>query len=590
MGIRPPREPGEVTSIRNRRGAALQRVTIATIATIAVLVAPASASALDPMKPICGGIGLISGIGGKACHVVQHAGRLAHAGKKLITGHPGAALKALSGSTTAASTASTALGLAAIGTWVTVGAKVALNMTAKVLSETTSPQLGTTWFSSAYWRIAGVAAVLTLPFLFAAAVQALMRSDLALLVRAAFGYLPLALLAVSVAAPMTMLLLAASDQLSGIVSSAAGNAGEHFLARAGAIAGTLSLLSRSPFLAFLVGLFTAAGAVVLWLELAMREAAVYVVVLMLPLAFAALVWPARRVWAIRAVELLVALILSKFAIVAVLALGGAALDQTGGKGATAMLAGFVLVVMGAFAPWALLRLLPLSELASGAAGSLRGEVRAHVQPAKEANKDRANAATGIAESMAAGMRRQAQEAGSQSDGQAAPSAAPPSAPRHPAGASILATSSADRSSGAGARGAEHEAGADGDLRGVDAAQSSGGEDAAVHEPLIATGGPSGGGSGGRGSDDAGAGAGSSGGGAATSTAASAAPRERLPGMGAIWQAPDMSWSTLELGPDGLSRDPLWAPEGGDGSHGAEGSGAEDHDPRPPEQGPEQGRL
>ena len=57
----------------------------------------------------------------------------------------------------------------------------------------------------------------------------------------------------------------------------------------------------------------------------MREAAVYVIVLMLPLAFAAMVWPARRIWAIRAIELLVALILSKFAIVAVLSLGGAAL-------------------------------------------------------------------------------------------------------------------------------------------------------------------------------------------------------------------------------------------------------------------------
>ncbi len=55
-----------------------------------------------------------------------------------------------------------------------------------------------------------------------------------------------------------------------------------------------------------------------------REAAVYVVVLMLPLAFAAFVWPARRIWAIRAVELLIALILSKFAVVAVLSLAGAA--------------------------------------------------------------------------------------------------------------------------------------------------------------------------------------------------------------------------------------------------------------------------
>ena len=68
-----------------------------------------------------------------------------------------------------------------------------------------------------YWQIAGISAILTLPFLFAAAIQALLRSDLTLLLRATFGYLPLAMLAVSVAAPITMLLLAASDQLSAVV-------------------------------------------------------------------------------------------------------------------------------------------------------------------------------------------------------------------------------------------------------------------------------------------------------------------------------------------------------------------------------------
>ena len=94
----------------------------------------------------------------------------------------------------------------------------------------------------------------------------------------------------------------------------------------------------------------------------------YVVVLMLPLAFAALVWPARRVWAIRAVELLVALILSKFAIVAVLSLGGAALGHTAFPSAAEMLGGATLVMLAAFAPWALLRLLPLHELTSGSAG------------------------------------------------------------------------------------------------------------------------------------------------------------------------------------------------------------------------------
>src|SRR5207244_4023154 len=99
----------------------------------------------------------------------------------------------------------------------------------------TNPQLRSTWLSSTYWRMAAIAAVLTLPFLFAAAIQALIRSDLALLLRAAFGYLPLAMLAIAIVAPVTTLLLAASDEMCSWISSAAGNESAHFLTRAGAI-------------------------------------------------------------------------------------------------------------------------------------------------------------------------------------------------------------------------------------------------------------------------------------------------------------------------------------------------------------------
>ncbi len=250
-----------------------------------------------------------------------------------------------------------------------------LNETAAALGTTTAPQLRTTWFSATYWRMTAIAAVLTLPFLFAAAVQALIRSDLGLLARAAFGYLPLAMLAIAIAAPLTMLLLAATDELCAFISSAAGDASAHFLAKAGLLIGGLTALTSSPFLAFLVGLFMVGAAFALWIELLMREAAVYVIVLMLPLAFAAMVWPARRVWAVRAVELLVALIMSKFAIVAVLSLGGAAISSGADHGSvTAVMAGAVLIMLAAFSPWALLRVIPLAELASGAAGTLRAEL------------------------------------------------------------------------------------------------------------------------------------------------------------------------------------------------------------------------
>ena len=370
------------------------------------------ARAANPLKPVCGVAGLFNGVLGKACSAVQNGGRWVKAGKKLLGGHLGGAAKAAlgSGGSRVATAATATIGIAAIATSILGGAKTALEQTASVLSHTSSPQLTSTWFSSMYWQIAGISAILTMPFLFAAAIQALLRSDLTLLLRATFGYLPLAMLAVSVAAPITMLLLAASDQLSAVVASAAGNASDHFLRQAAGALGTLTVLSGSPFLAIMVGLFIVGGALTLWVELLMREAAVYVIVLMLPLAFAAMVWPARRIWAIRAVELLVALILSKFAIVAVLSLGSAALSAGAGHGLTVALAGVVLLFMGAFAPWALLRLLPLAEIASSAAGSLRGEMKSGVIPNAQLAEGAAGAGDDWARSTTSQMQREASDA------------------------------------------------------------------------------------------------------------------------------------------------------------------------------------
>jgi hypothetical protein len=356
----------------------MKAALIALAALAACWAVPARASALDLDNPVCGAAGMVSSAAATGCAGIGNGGRLFTAGKQLITGNVGGAVNtAVGGAAQAvASTATTALALAAVATGVVDAAEVVLNKTAAALGQSTAPQLHATWFSATYWRMSAIAAVLTLPFLFAAAVQALIRSDLGLLVRAAFGYLPLAMLAVAIAAPVTTLLLAASDELCSFISSAAGNASAHFLAKAAEVVAGLSAFTQSPFLAFFVGLFMIGAAFVLWIELLMREAAVYVIVLMLPLAFAAMVWPARRIWAIRAVELLVALILSKFAIVAVLSLGGAAISAGSGQGSvSAVMAGAVLVTLAAFSPWALLRFIPLMELASGAAGALRAELR-----------------------------------------------------------------------------------------------------------------------------------------------------------------------------------------------------------------------
>jgi len=191
------------------------------------------------------------------------------------------------------------------------------------------------------------------------------------------GYLPLAALMTGLAVPLTMLLLAVTDSLSAGLAHVAGQDSTHFLTSTSAlIAAGLTL--ADPFVTVIAGMLLVVCGLALWTEMIVRELAVYVVVLMLPLVFCAMVWPARRAWAIRAVELLIALILAKFAIIVPLALGAAALSHGGaGSGAGRLIAGLALVGIGCLAPWVLMRLIPMAEVSSAAVGHIRSQLHAH---------------------------------------------------------------------------------------------------------------------------------------------------------------------------------------------------------------------
>lgn len=547
---------------------------ILAVAAVALAVSglrAAPAAAFDPLKPICSITGLINGLLGKGCAVVdQVGGRVIGAAKRLFSGRLGSAVKALLGqaASAASSHAGTALGLAAIGLWVVGGARFALKEMSKVLGASTAPQLLTSWFSATYWRVAAIGGLLTLPFLFAAAVQALVRCDLTLLLRSTLGYLPLALLAVSVATPLAMLLLSGSDELASLVSSATGRSGSHALGVGAALSGTFSFFSNSPFFVFFYALLMVAGAVAVWLELLIREAAIYVVVLMLPLAFAALVWPARRVWAMRAAELLVALILSKFAIVAVLSLGGAAMAQLG-HSITSPIVGLVLVTMAALAPWVLLRLVPMAELAAATAGSLRREARgaaAHAQlpyalamaghewasaTMLEMRRGADTTPADLGEPLEEQVAHRASEAAEKGPGDGHPEGEVPEADRE-----ILSEgSNLGAADGAGGR---IPSGGEGP---GDRAGSAAGEKPTVRLPHHPTGAEPEVGS-----------AGESPGG-----------MPRLPGLPEMWQAEDLSWKPLVLGLEEGWPPRLWPPDAPEDPGATAGSVEDDRPLLPPPQ-------
>ncbi|HLG91973.1 MAG TPA: hypothetical protein VKY15_03210, partial [Acidimicrobiales bacterium] len=200
--------------------------------------------------------------------------------------------------------------LSAVGQWVASGAAWLLGQVGSALDKTTRPDLSAGWFTAHMKQMTEVCAFLVLPLLLAAVIQAVARQDLGGLVRAVLVRLPLAILLTAVAVQLVQLCLAAVDSLSATVAQGAGLAAPGFM---GQVAQAISLGGGGVplFVGFVASLLIAVGAFVLWLELVLRAAAIYVAVLFLPLALAGLVWQATWHWSRRLAETLAALVLSK---------------------------------------------------------------------------------------------------------------------------------------------------------------------------------------------------------------------------------------------------------------------------------------
>ncbi len=273
--------------------------------------------------------------------------------------------------------------LDAVSSWVTSGAAWLLGQIGGVLSSSTAVDLGAPWFRTHYATMASLAAVVVLPLLLLGVVQALYRQSASMLVRTVLVNVPLAVLLTAVAVTLVQLGLAVTDAMCAAVSGGSGADAGHFMATVAA-ALTPTAATGQPgaptFVLFLGGMAVVAGAVMLWLELLLRAAAVYVAVLFLPLALAGLAWPAISHWSRRLADTLAALILSKLVIVAVLSLAVGALasgtgstpsgSTTSGGGFASVLGGAALLLLAALAPWSLFRLLPFLE--AGAVGHLEG--------------------------------------------------------------------------------------------------------------------------------------------------------------------------------------------------------------------------
>jgi len=290
--------------------------------------------------------------------------------------------------------------LDAVSGWVTSGAVWLLGQIGAVLSASTAIDLGAPWFRAHYATMASLSGVVIVPILLLGILQALYRQSASQLLRTVLVNVPLAILLTAVSVTLVQIGLAVTDSLCAAVSGGAGVDTGHFMATVTAAltpAAVAGQPSAPTFVLFLGGIAVVVGAVLVWLELLLRSAAVYVAVLFLPLALAGLAWPAISHWSRRLADTLAALILSKLVIVAVLSLavgalaGGTGSTPSGGTGPgggfASVLGGAALLLLASLAPWSLFRLLPFLE--AGAVGHLEGL-------SQRARRGAATPATGLA--------------------------------------------------------------------------------------------------------------------------------------------------------------------------------------------------
>ncbi len=272
--------------------------------------------------------------------------------------------------------------------WVASGATWILAQVIGLVQQNTAVNLDGAWFQQHYATMIALGVMVMLPMLLAAAVKSALTGNPTLVLRAAFVYLPMAIIGTFAASHVVNLLLAIVDEASQAMSATLNS---DYQAFANNVSTALTAGNPNsivaPFVIFICAILIVVCGLLVFVELLFRNGAVYATAVFIPLALATIVFPSTSRIAKRLLETLVGLILLKFFIVAVLSVGVAALgsQSSGGTFATA-LGGIVVLLLAAVLPNLLIGLLPLAEGAAVATIASRTTLNQAVAVAPSSNQ------------------------------------------------------------------------------------------------------------------------------------------------------------------------------------------------------------
>ncbi|MFF0747260.1 hypothetical protein ACFYVL_43455 [Streptomyces sp. NPDC004111] len=247
---------------------------------------------------------------------------------------------------------SLAKGCADAAAWIVGKLSEAVNSTANV--DFTNAK-----FLQQYAVVFAASTVLTLVlWLLAVAKRAMRGVPLSTAVSEAIGFLWLTVLASAFTPLILYTIVSATDGVTKVIASASGGQSDVFF---GAFAEALQKrdqIGGGPIMLIVVALVTILAAGVLWLELVIRAALLYVGALLGTVVYAGLVdknlWSHVRRWA----GIMIAVILVKPVIVIVLGLAGALSSGDGPNAFSAVVSGLAIILLAIFASAMIYRFVP----------------------------------------------------------------------------------------------------------------------------------------------------------------------------------------------------------------------------------------
>src|SRR4051795_3958906 len=249
--------------------------------------------------------------------------------------------------------------------WMTDAATWTTNQIATGIQTTSTPELKASWYEERFGSMIalglGLAALVTMMALASAAIR---RAPEALgatvygMFRAGLG--------TGLVLVLTVLALRVADEISNTMAGETmGNNAGQFWNDVGDAWGKDNFAGfGSSAIAFFFALVQVIAGLLVWIEMLLRSAAIYIAVLFLPGALAASIWPPLREWESRLVKVLFVLVAMKPVIITALSLAGhaaaAAITGEARGDVGVMLAAIVIFALAACVPWALMTLVSMS--------------------------------------------------------------------------------------------------------------------------------------------------------------------------------------------------------------------------------------